>query len=387
MPGKAAAAFVLGEMAKELPIRRVVDMGAGCGTYRRLLGPYLPDAHWTAVEIWAPYIAQFGLAALYDEVHHGDAASFDFASSDLGGLILFGDMVEHIPIYRVGDMVGAALERFDIALLSIRTGDWPPEMAGGNPHEAHLDSWFIEDIGRRFAPTLAGLIEHKLSDQRSVAVVFLGRTDAIRAALAARIAAFQDQLARDPTLDRCGLELRPDYLNPGVLARFHGKMRPLLGLPSPFAGQFADLSRFLEIKSVADAGCGDFGWMQDLSERFTLYLGIDRDASLIADLDQRFGARRGHFFACRDVTLHPLPAVDAILCRDLFAGQTVAAVQAILANIKASGARYVLASTIPGGPAPLDLTAPPFNLPLPLIQFGDERHPGCLMGAWTIPGR
>jgi hypothetical protein len=161
----------------------------------------------------------------------------------------------------------------------------------------------------------------------------------------------------------------------------------LLGLQPPFVPQFAALCHFLEIKTLADAGCGDFSWMRDLSSSFALYLGIDRDPSLITDLDYRFGGMRGHFFSCRDVSVHPLPAVDAILCRDLFSGQTVEAVQAVLANIKASGARYVMASTVPGGPSPLDLTAPPFSLPLPLVQFDDERHPGSLMGVWMIPGR
>jgi len=154
---------------------------------------------------------------------------------------------------------------------------------------------------------------------------------------------------------------------------------------SMIVGQFAELCRFLEIKSLVDAGCGDFAWMQQVSQRFSLYLGLDLDGKQITDLDYRFGGLRGHFFACRDVAVHPLPAADAILCRDLFAGQSVETVQAILANVKASGSRYLMASTVPGGPAPLDLAAAPFGMPLPLIQFPDDRGPGWLLGVWLLP--
>jgi hypothetical protein len=145
------------------------------------------------------------------------------------------------------------------------------------------------------------------------------------------------------------------------------------------------LCRFLEVKSLVDAGCGDFAWMQQVSQRFSLYLGLDLDGKQITDLDYRFGGLRGHFFACRDVAVHPLPAADAILCRDLFSGQSVETVQAILANVKASGSRYLMASTVPGGPAPLDLAAAPFGMPLPLIQFPDDRGPGWLLGVWLLP--
>lgn len=149
--------------------------------------------------------------------------------------------------------------------------------------------------------------------------------------------------------------------------------------------QFADLARFLEIGSLADAGCGDFSWMEQISNQFSLYFGLDRDAALIADLDRRFGSRRGHFFAVRDIALGPLPKVDAILCRDLFEENSIEAVSAMLAQIKVSGAKYLLASTTPGSWAPADLSKPPFKLPPPFLQFTEDPGGSKLLGVWRIP--
>lgn len=155
--------------------------------------------------------------------------------------------------------------------------------------------------------------------------------------------------------------------------------------PAVFVTQFAELARFLDIASLADAGCGDFSWMEQVSGQFTLYFGLDRNKALIADLDERHGNRRGHFFAARDVSKSPLPTVDAILCRNLFGENDVEAVSAILAQVKASGSRYLMANTTPGAPAPFDLCAAPFNLPLPLMQFQEQPGFGKLLGVWQIP--
>lgn len=158
-----------------------------------------------------------------------------------------------------------------------------------------------------------------------------------------------------------------------------------MGAPVHFIRQFAELCRYLDISSLADAGCGDMEWMEGISRQFTLYIGLDRREIVTAQNDRLYGRRHGHFFAVRDVARDPLPTVDAILCRDLFADNDVAAVSDILANVKASGSRYMMASSTPGAPAPLDLAAAPFNLPPPLVQFIEEPGGDKLLGVWLIP--
>ena len=152
--------------------------------------------------------------------------------------------------------------------------------------------------------------------------------------------------------------------------------------------------RFLDIHSLIDAGCGDMNWMAQLSEQFSLYFGIDLVEDLLVLLRQRFGRRRGHFFANLDITLDPLPTADAILCRDVLTHLPDFAVKAALRGFKASGARYLLATTQPSGVnAPItlgqwravDLTAPPFNLPKPQLMISEGlRDSAKALGVWQI---
>ena len=59
----------------------VLDIGAGSGTYRNLF----PDLgkHWTAVEIWGPYVEKYGLKDLYDSVIVGDARTVNYDNYDV----------------------------------------------------------------------------------------------------------------------------------------------------------------------------------------------------------------------------------------------------------------------------------------------------------------
>jgi hypothetical protein len=121
----------------------------------------------------------------------------------------------------------------------------------------------------------------------------------------------------------------------------------------------------------------------------SLYAGYDIVPELVARNQQLYGGRRGYFFAVADITRTPLFACDAILCRRVLCEMPPAEAVRALANLRASGARYLLATTrvesgknALGVEAVVDLCAAPFNLPRPLSLLPDAD--GVALGAWAL---
>jgi hypothetical protein len=112
----------------------------------------------------------------------------------------------------------------------------------------------------------------------------------------------------------------------------------------------AELPRLLEriaVASLLDAPCGDAGWINqaNLGAR---YVGVDIVPSLIERLRVRAAAGeiKGEYHLA-DITAGPLPRCDAVLCRDALVHLSFANIERAIANFKASGAVWLIATTFP----------------------------------------
>jgi hypothetical protein len=112
----------------------------------------------------------------------------------------------------------------------------------------------------------------------------------------------------------------------------------------------AELPRLLKklgVASLLDAPCGDAGWINqaDLDVR---YAGIDIVPSLIEALRARAAAGEieGEY-GLADITRDSLPRCDAILCRDALVHLSFANIERTVANFRASGAAWLIATTFP----------------------------------------
>jgi len=143
------------------------------------------------------------------------------------------------------------------------------------------------------------------------------------------------------------------------------------------------LLRELQVRSLLDAGCGDFNWMKETELPGCRYIGVDVVPELIARNRVRHGGA-GREFRTADLTRDRLPAVDLIFCRDCLVHLSLDDALRALANFRRSGSRYLLATTFveraenpdiaTGDWRPLNLERPPFGLPAPLWSI-DERVP------------
>ncbi len=161
------------------------------------------------------------------------------------------------------------------------------------------------------------------------------------------------------------------------------------------------LFRELGVRSVLDAGCGDFNWFHAMETPLDSYVGVEVVEELAAINQERYGADQCRFVSL-DVTRDDLPRVDLIFCRDCLVHLKNAQVRAALRNFRRSGSTYLLATTftedhpnedVPlGGWRPLNLARDPFGLgpPLRLISeresVEDERYFDKSLGLWALQG-
>lgn len=159
------------------------------------------------------------------------------------------------------------------------------------------------------------------------------------------------------------------------------------------------LWRELNVRTVLDIPCGDFNWMRHVDMGNFVYIGGDIVPKLVASNNAAFGST-SRSFVVLDMLAGNLPTVDCILCRDCLVHFSKEHVLTALANIKASGSRYLLTTTYPaqwrnlpiitGEWQPLNLQIAPFWLsaPLYLINENSSEYAGAYvdksLALWRI---
>ena len=144
------------------------------------------------------------------------------------------------------------------------------------------------------------------------------------------------------------------------------------------------------IRSMVDAPCGDCNWMSSIAPSLDRYIGMDIVPPLIEANRQRFPRLE---FRCADLTRDPLPAVDAIHCRDCFQHLPTHLILAALRNFEASGARWLLLTTnadvttyhdvVIGGFRPINFRRAPFNFPEPVVKIAEDEQ-GRALALWDL---
>lgn len=120
----------------------VVDAGCGSGTYPKLLKD--KDYYWIGIEKWAPYVEQFQLHDLYDEVHVMDICEYLSEIEATGDTLILGDVLEHMTKEDAQKTIKLADEKFQHVIIStpVNYEQGPTE----NPYEEHLSVWDMGEL-------------------------------------------------------------------------------------------------------------------------------------------------------------------------------------------------------------------------------------------------
>jgi hypothetical protein len=135
----------------------------------------------------------------------------------------------------------------------------------------------------------------------------------------------------------------------------------------------AKLFTEFDIKTLVDAPCGDCNWIRRMAYEFDGYIGIDIVPELMVRLRTDVVTSNWRF-QVGDIVTDVLPRADALLCRDCLVHLPLEFSLRAIANWKAAGFKYVIATTFPGvenRETPLgqwrrlDMQTVPFNFPSP----------------------
>ncbi len=170
-----------------------------------------------------------------------------------------------------------------------------------------------------------------------------------------------------------------------IFSRIYSRNEWLFGsgegsLPASTGAYRAFLQQFLHdyrIKSVVDAGCGDWQFSQLIDWTGIEYTGSDVVPDVIEKNQQTFAAPTIQF-CCQDLLSEELPPADLLILKDVLQHLPFTAISRILSF--APHYRFVLVTndaatanddTIIGGYRALDLRLPPFSLPATeVLRYG-----------------
>ncbi|UCF13183.1 MAG: hypothetical protein JSW06_02720 [Thermoplasmatales archaeon] len=150
----------------------------------------------------------------------------------------------------------------------------------------------------------------------------------------------------------------------------------------------------LGIKTFTDIGCGDFLWLSQLDWSKIDYHGYDIVRPLIKENRKNYS---GFKFDVLDLIEDECPKSDMIFVRSVFIHTCLQGCLRMIENIKASGSKYLMASTLPYIEenhntkclwlVKRNLQIEPFNFPEPLYlipEMDRDDRPNNFMGVWKI---
>jgi SAM-dependent methyltransferase len=147
------------------------------------------------------------------------------------------------------------------------------------------------------------------------------------------------------------------------------------------------------VRSMLDAPCGDFNWMQHTELDLDNYIGADIVPDMIKR-NQKLYARPVREFRRLDITKDKIPTVDLIFSRDCLIHLSLHYMAKAIANFKKSGSRYLLTTTYTshskntdirtGDCRFINLQIAPFNLPDPIELIVEEPETGKSMALWSL---
>jgi hypothetical protein len=143
--------------------KRVLDVGPGAGTYGNIIRS-VDESCYIAVEIFEEYVDRFYLRSIYDKIWVYDIRDFSKLNQDSYDLIIFGDVLEHIPKYEAVDVWRRMKPHARFLMVSLpiivpgRAWSIPYDQSASeyqkNQNERHVYNWKYDEFVNEMGPFL-----------------------------------------------------------------------------------------------------------------------------------------------------------------------------------------------------------------------------------------
>lgn len=130
------------------PSSTILDIGCGHGFYIKLLKDYFQK--FDAVEVWQPYIDEYKLTEMYDNVFNVNILDFEFDHYDI---IIMGDILEHLSREDAKNLLNRLKEKCK-ELIVVVPYYLPQDEVFGNKYEIHLQPDLDDAIMSEHYPML-----------------------------------------------------------------------------------------------------------------------------------------------------------------------------------------------------------------------------------------
>lgn len=135
---------------------KILDVGAGCGTYWNLLHNYFKTID--GVEVFKPNIDNYQLKNKYHKVYNIDIKGFKY---DFYDIIIFGDIIEHLDANEAQEVLKYAYNKCKEMIVAVPY-QLKQDEVDGNIYEIHKQDDLTDEIMKERYPYLKLLYKNDL---------------------------------------------------------------------------------------------------------------------------------------------------------------------------------------------------------------------------------
>ena len=133
----------------------ILDIGAGCGTYGTLLKGFFE--YIDGVEVYEPYIKEFELDKIYNNIFCRDALDVNVHAYDY---IIMGDVIEHMTFFEAKKLT-TSIHALDKKMMVAIPYMMPQGAVGGNDYEIHRQDDLTHKIFLERYPMMHNLFKNE----------------------------------------------------------------------------------------------------------------------------------------------------------------------------------------------------------------------------------